>query len=51
MRLVPIVDPGVKVEEGYSVFEEGMRRQAFIRDDRDELLVGGLAPAGGLARL
>ncbi|AWR86143.1 glycoside hydrolase family 31 protein [Meiothermus taiwanensis] len=44
VRLVPIVDPGVKVEEGYSVFEEGMRRQAFIRDDRDELLVGGVWP-------
>ncbi|GAO75756.1 glycoside hydrolase family 31 protein [Meiothermus ruber] len=44
VRLVPIVDPGVKVEEGYAVFEEGRRRRAFIQDDRDELLVGGVWP-------
>ncbi|RDI95027.1 alpha-glucosidase [Meiothermus sp. QL-1] len=44
LRLVPIVDPGVKVEEGYRVFEEGRRRGVFILDDRDELLVGGVWP-------
>ncbi|GIW25601.1 glycoside hydrolase family 31 protein [Meiothermus sp.] len=44
VRLVPIVDPGVKVEEGYRVFEEGKRRRVFILDDRDELLVGGVWP-------
>jgi alpha-glucosidase len=44
VRLVPIVDPGVKVEEGYRVFEEGKRRGVFLLDDRDELLVGGVWP-------
>lgn len=44
IRLVPIIDPGVKVEDGYRIFEEGRRRRVFIQDDRDELMVGGVWP-------
>ena len=31
-RLVPIIDAGVKIEEGYSVYEEGLRRGHFCTD-------------------
>ncbi|MBF0553155.1 MAG: DUF5110 domain-containing protein [Nitrospirae bacterium] len=28
-RLIPIIDPGVKIEDGYGVYEEGRRRGLF----------------------
>jgi alpha-glucosidase len=31
-RVVPIIDPGVKVESGYGVYEDGLRRKAFCRN-------------------
>ena len=31
IRLVPIIDAGVKVEEGYSVYEEGVRNNYFCK--------------------
>ena len=37
IRLVAIVDPGVKVEKGYDVFDEGRRRGVFCRRDDGEL--------------
>jgi len=37
VRLVTIVDPGVKVERGYDVFSDGLERNAFCRGRRDRL--------------
>ncbi len=44
VRLVTILDVGVKVERGYSVFEEGIKREAFIKSGSDELFVGYVWP-------
>ena len=31
IRLIPIIDAGVKVEDGYSVYEEGVEKQYFCK--------------------
>ncbi len=39
IRLVPIIDAGVKVEEGYSVYEEGVEKGYFCkREDGSEFV-------------
>jgi alpha-glucosidase len=40
LRLVTIVDPGVKVEAGYPVFEDGRARDLFCRTEADQLFIG-----------
>ena len=44
LRLVTIVDPGVKAEQGNSVFEEGRRRNAFCKTESGNLYVGQVWP-------
>lgn len=44
IRTVVIVDPGVKQEAGYAVYESGSKIQAFVRNERDEELVGEVWP-------
>lgn len=33
IRLVPIIDAGVKIEEGYDVYEEGVKNNYFVKDE------------------
>lgn len=41
IRLIPIIDAGVKVEEGYEVYEEGVKNDYFCKDmDGDDFAVG-----------
>ena len=44
IHLVAIVDPGVKKEAGYPVYEEGHARGYFVRTARGEELVGEVWP-------
>lgn len=44
LKTVLIVDPGVKMEAGYSVYEEGHAMGAFVRNIRDDELVGEVWP-------
>jgi len=44
VRLVVIVNPGVKKEEGYPVYEEGALRGYFVRNRKDEELWGSVWP-------
>lgn len=44
VKLVTIVDPGVKLEVGYAVYDEGARRDAYVRLDRGDVLVGEVWP-------
>lgn len=39
-RVVPIVDPGVKVEPGYEVYQQGLERDAFVRTAGGEIFEG-----------
>ncbi len=44
MKIVTIVDPGVKKEEGYSVFEEGVEKKYFATDAQGNLYVNEVWP-------
>ncbi len=43
-RVVTIVDPGVKNEPGYAVFDDGRAREVFCRDEGGDLYVGQVWP-------
>jgi alpha-glucosidase len=43
-RLVTIVDPGVKAEPGYPVFDEGRRHNLFCKTDSGQLYIGQVWP-------
>jgi alpha-glucosidase len=43
-RLVTIVDPGVKAEAGYAVFDDGRKRNVFCKTDGGQLYSGQVWP-------
>ncbi len=44
VRLVPIIDPALKQEPGWSVYEEARKRDFLVRYDRGDVLVGEVWP-------
>ena len=44
IHLVPIIDAGVKVEDGYETYEEGVREGFFVQKDNGENLVAAVWP-------
>lgn len=44
LRLVTIIDPGVKVDPGYPVFEEGRARNLFCKTESGQLYTGHVWP-------
>lgn len=44
VHLVPIIDAGVKIEQGYSVYEEGVRENYFCKDENGEDFVAAVWP-------
>ncbi len=44
LRLVPIIDAGVKIEAGYPVYEEGLARGFFCTDERGSPFVAAVWP-------
>ena len=44
IHLVPIIDAGVKIEEGYSVYEEGVEKGYFCKDENGKEFVAGVWP-------
>lgn len=44
IHLVPIIDAGVKVEDGYDVYEEGKEKEYFCKDENGEDFVVGVWP-------
>lgn len=44
IRLIPIIDGGVKAEEGYDVYEEGMEKGFFCKDEDGREFVVGVWP-------
>lgn len=44
IRLVPIIDAGVKVEKGYDVYEEGVENHYFCKDKEGNDFVAGVWP-------
>jgi alpha-glucosidase len=43
-KIVTIIDPGVKVEEGYSVYEEGVKNDYFVKNIDGEIYVNQVWP-------
>lgn len=44
LRLVPIIDAGVKIEEGYPVYEEGLEKGFFCTDENGKPFVAAVWP-------
>ena len=44
IRLVPIIDAGVKIEDGYNVYEEGVKNNYFCKDKDGKDYVVGVWP-------
>ena len=44
IHLVPIIDAGVKMEEGYDVYEEGVENGFFVKKENGENLVAAVWP-------
>ncbi len=44
IHLVPIIDAGVKIEEGYDVYEEGVEKGYFCKKEDGREFVGGVWP-------
>jgi alpha-glucosidase len=43
-RVITIIDPGVKREPGYGVYDEGLRRDVFCRTDGGDIYLGQVWP-------
>ncbi len=43
-RLIPIIDAGVKIEEGYETYEEGIKNGYFCFDENNEPFVAAVWP-------
>ncbi len=44
IHLVPIIDAGVKIEEGYEVYEEGLEQGYFCKDETGKAFTGAVWP-------
>ncbi len=44
VRLIPIIDAGVKMEDGYSVYEEGREKGYFCKNEDGSQFVAGVWP-------
>lgn len=44
IKIVPIVDPGVKVEKGYHIYEEGIKNNLFCLKDDNLVFTGDVWP-------
>lgn len=44
VHLVPIIDAGVKIEDGYDVYEEGVKNDYFVKKEDGERLVAAVWP-------
>lgn len=43
-KVVNIIEPGVKAEEGFSIYDEGKDRDAFVKDKNGEYCKGSVYP-------
>ncbi len=43
-KLIPIIDPGVKIEKGFNVYEEGIEKGYFCKDSIGNYFAGAVWP-------
>lgn len=44
LKLVPIIDPGVKKDPGYPIYREGLEKDYFVKMETGEVFVGRVWP-------
>ena len=44
IHLIPIIDAGIKIEEGYDVYEEGLAKGYFCKDEAGKEFIVGVWP-------
>lgn len=44
IHLIPIIDAGVKIEDGYDVYEEGVKGDFFVKKENGDRLVAAVWP-------
>ena len=44
LRLIPIIDAGVKIEDGYSIYEEGVKGNYFCQKEDGSNFIGAVWP-------
>ena len=44
VRLIPIIDAGIKIEEGYDIYEEGIKGGYFVEDEEGKPYVAAVWP-------
>jgi alpha-glucosidase len=43
-KVITIIDPGVKVDDQYTIYQEGLKHDYFLRKENDELFIGTAWP-------
>jgi alpha-glucosidase len=44
IKLIPIIDPGVKIEKGYDVYEDGIKNGYFCKTENNEYFTAAVWP-------
>jgi alpha-glucosidase len=44
LRVITIIDPGVKAEPGYAIFDQGLERDVFCRTEGGDVYIGQVWP-------
>lgn len=44
VRLIPIIDAGIKIEEGYDIYEEGIKGNHFVEDEEGKPYIAAVWP-------
>lgn len=44
IKIIPIIDAGVKIEEGYDIYEEGIEQEYFVKDKNGKPFIAAVWP-------
>lgn len=51
VRLIPIIDAGVKIEKGYEVYEEGVEKGYFCVNENNEPFIAAVCLVKYISRI
>lgn len=44
IKIIPIIDAGIKIEEGYDIYEEGIEKEYFVKDKNGNPFIAAVWP-------